>query len=54
MCLIHIAALVAEYLSKTDDVPGLPKGCAAFERISRNVLEEGTIADMSSFVCRVY
>jgi hypothetical protein len=48
--MIHIAALVAEYLSRTESLPGLPKGCAAFENVSKNVLEEGSIADLSSFV----
>jgi len=49
MCFIHISALVAEYLSRTEPSPVILKGCAAFDKISMNVLEEGSIADLATF-----
>ena len=45
MCVIHAAALVAEYLYLLEDQPHLPTGCVSFERISPNVLEESAISD---------
>lgn len=45
-CTIHAAALVAEYLALVE-VPteGMPGGCAAFERLSSNCLEESAVSD---------
>ncbi|XP_028405418.1 dedicator of cytokinesis protein 7-like [Dendronephthya gigantea] len=45
MCVIHAAALVAEYLYLVEDQPHLPIGCVSFEKISPNVLEESAISD---------
>ena len=45
LCIVHCAALVAEYLHMLEDRPYLPFGCVGFERISPNVLEESAIAD---------
>ncbi|XP_063962450.1 dedicator of cytokinesis protein 7-like isoform X1 [Lytechinus pictus] len=44
-CLIHSAALVAEYLHMLEDRPHLPVGCVKFEKISPNVLEESAVSD---------
>lgn len=46
-CLIHIAGLVAEYLNLFEPAPGLPKGCGAFQQVSRNVVEEASLSDIS-------
>jgi hypothetical protein len=45
MCVIHAAALVAEYLYLLEAQPHLPIGCVSFEKISPNVLEESAISD---------
>ncbi|XP_064467293.1 dedicator of cytokinesis protein 6-like [Ornithodoros turicata] len=45
LCLVHSAALVAEYLHMLEDRPHLPIGCVAFQRISENVLEESAVSD---------
>lgn len=45
MCLVHAAALVAEYLYLLEGRPYLPVGCVAFQRLSPNVLEESAISD---------
>ena len=45
LCVVHCAALVAEYLHMLEDRPFLPVGCVGFERISPNVLEESAISD---------
>lgn len=45
MCVIHAAALVAEYLYLLEDKPHLPIGCVSFEKISPNVIEESAISD---------
>ncbi|XP_078495835.1 dedicator of cytokinesis protein 7 [Ciona intestinalis] len=45
MCLLHSAALVAEYLSMMDHKHHLPIGCVAFENISVNLLEESAVSD---------
>ncbi|XP_034266183.1 dedicator of cytokinesis protein 8 isoform X2 [Pantherophis guttatus] len=45
MCLIHAAALVAEYLSMLEDHSYLPVGSVTFQNISSNVLEESAISD---------
>ncbi|KAG0420649.1 hypothetical protein HPB47_003371, partial [Ixodes persulcatus] len=44
-CLIHSAALVAEYLHMLEDRPCLPVGCISFEKVSHNVLEESAVSD---------
>lgn len=45
MCLVHAAALVAEYLYMLDGSPYLPIGCVTFQKISPNMLEESAISD---------
>ena len=45
MCLVHAAALVAEYLYLLEGKPHLPVGCVAFQNLSPNVLEESAISD---------
>ncbi|KAI5607035.1 dedicator of cytokinesis protein 7 isoform X9, partial [Silurus asotus] len=44
-CLVHSAALVAEYLNMLEDCRYLPIGCVSFQRISSNVLEESAVSD---------
>eukprot|EP00062_Callorhinchus_milii_P008194 gi/632950629/ref/XP_007890827.1/ PREDICTED: dedicator of cytokinesis protein 8 isoform X3 [Callorhinchus milii] len=44
-CLVHIAALVAEYLSMLEDQKYLPVGSVSFQNISPNVLEESAVSD---------
>lgn len=52
MCVVHSAALVAEYLHLIEDTQHLPVGCVDFEKISPNVLEESAISDdMLAPVC---
>ncbi|KAG7481213.1 hypothetical protein MATL_G00064220 [Megalops atlanticus] len=45
MCLVHAAALVAEYLSMLEDHSYLPVGSVTFQNISSNVLEESAVSD---------
>uniref|UniRef100_A0A672HCA6 Dedicator of cytokinesis 8 n=1 Tax=Salarias fasciatus TaxID=181472 RepID=A0A672HCA6_SALFA len=45
MCLVHAAALVAEYLSMLEDHKYLPIGSVTFQNISSNVLEESAVSD---------
>lgn len=45
MCLVHGAALVAEYLFLLEGRPYLPVGCVAFQKLSPNVLEESAVSD---------
>lgn len=45
MCLVHAAALVAEYLSMLEDRSYLPVGSVSFQNISPNVLEESAVSD---------
>ncbi|XP_034548107.1 dedicator of cytokinesis protein 8 isoform X1 [Notolabrus celidotus] len=45
MCLVHAAALVAEYLSMLEDHKYLPVGSVTFQNISPNVLEESAVSD---------
>ena len=45
MCVVHAAALVAEYLHLLEDTQHLPVGCVNFGKISPNVLEESAISD---------
>ncbi|CAN8004691.1 unnamed protein product, partial [Ixodes hexagonus] len=44
-CLVHSAALVAEYLHMLEDRPCLPVGCISFEKVSHNILEESAVSD---------
>ncbi|XP_043940533.1 dedicator of cytokinesis protein 6 isoform X3 [Protopterus annectens] len=44
-CLVHSAALVAEYLNMLEDCRHLPVGCVSFQGISSNVLEESAVSD---------
>ncbi|CAM4344958.1 unnamed protein product [Leuciscus chuanchicus] len=44
-CLVHSAALVAEYLNMLEDCRYLPIGCVTFQSISSNVLEESAVSD---------
>ncbi|XP_070541056.1 dedicator of cytokinesis protein 7-like isoform X2 [Ptychodera flava] len=44
-CLVHSAALVAEYLHMIEDKHYLPVGCVSFEKISANVIEESAVSD---------
>ncbi|XP_040842271.1 dedicator of cytokinesis protein 6 isoform X2 [Ochotona curzoniae] len=44
-CMVHAAALVAEYLALVEDSRHLPVGCVSFQNISSNVLEESAISD---------
>ncbi|XP_069498124.1 dedicator of cytokinesis protein 7 isoform X7 [Ambystoma mexicanum] len=44
-CLVHSAALVAEYLSMLEDRKYLPVGCVTFQNVSSNVLEESAVSD---------
>ncbi|XP_053868319.1 dedicator of cytokinesis protein 6 isoform X1 [Malaclemys terrapin pileata] len=44
-CLVHAAALVAEYLSMLEDSRHLPVGCVSFQGVSSNVLEESAVSD---------
>jgi len=46
-CLTHIAALVSEYLNLFEPTSGLPQGCGAFQQVSRNVIEEASLQDLS-------
>ncbi|XP_069084743.1 dedicator of cytokinesis protein 8 isoform X1 [Pleurodeles waltl] len=45
MCLVHAAALVAEYLSMLEDHSYLPIGSVSFQNVSSNVLEESAVSD---------
>ncbi|XP_078070451.1 dedicator of cytokinesis protein 8 isoform X2 [Mustelus asterias] len=45
LCLVHAAALVAEYLSMLEDHKYLPVGSVTFQNISPNVLEESAVSD---------
>ncbi|NWY01652.1 DOCK8 protein, partial [Nothoprocta ornata] len=45
MCLVHAAALVAEYLGMLEDRSYLPVGSVTFQNISSNVLEESAVSD---------
>ena len=45
MCLVHAAALVAEYLYLLEGQPHLPVGCVDFQKLSPNVLEESAVSD---------
>eukprot|EP01094_Clydonella_sp_ATCC50884_P017219 TRINITY_DN2957_c0_g1_i1.p1 TRINITY_DN2957_c0_g1~~TRINITY_DN2957_c0_g1_i1.p1 ORF type:complete len:1831 (-),score=674.61 TRINITY_DN2957_c0_g1_i1:292-5784(-) len=51
MCLVHIAAMMAEYLhlegQKHGVDPSAPSGCAAFIKVSPNVVEERAPADFN-------
>uniref|UniRef100_A0A158Q851 Dedicator of cytokinesis protein 6 n=1 Tax=Elaeophora elaphi TaxID=1147741 RepID=A0A158Q851_9BILA len=44
-CMLHAAALAAEYISMREYDMHVPKGAAAFEAISDNILEESAVSD---------
>ncbi|XP_051893532.1 dedicator of cytokinesis protein 7-like isoform X2 [Pristis pectinata] len=44
-CLVHSAALVAEYLNRVDGSVHLPMGSVNFQKISINVLEESLVSE---------
>ncbi|KAM9330687.1 dedicator of cytokinesis protein 8 [Gastrophryne carolinensis] len=45
MCVVHAAALVAEYLSMLEDCSYLPVGSVTFQNISSNIIEESAVSD---------
>jgi hypothetical protein len=45
MCLVHSAALVAEYLHMLEDEPHMPIGAVAFEKVTPNALQESAVSD---------
>lgn len=45
MCLIHSAALVAEYLAMQESLAHLPCGAVALQKVSPNVLHESAVSD---------
>ena len=53
MCILHIAAMICEYLNVVDPKPGRPNGCDAFCIISSNIVEEKSICETSFVVCIV-
>ncbi|XP_078411952.1 dedicator of cytokinesis protein 7-like isoform X1 [Cetorhinus maximus] len=44
-CLVHSAALVAEYLNRVEGSIHLPMGSVSFQKVSINVLEESLVCD---------
>ncbi|XP_059494399.1 dedicator of cytokinesis protein 8-like isoform X1 [Stegostoma tigrinum] len=44
-CMVHSAALVAEYLNRVEGAVHLPMGSISFQKISINVLEESLVCD---------
>ncbi|XP_060701989.1 dedicator of cytokinesis protein 7-like isoform X1 [Hemiscyllium ocellatum] len=44
-CMVHSAALVAEYLNRVEGAVHLPMGSVNFQKISINVLEESLVCD---------
>ncbi|KAI6655014.1 Dedicator of cytokinesis protein 7 isoform X10 [Oopsacas minuta] len=45
MCLVHAAAMIAEYLGMIAPKPYMPIGAVSFARISTNVIEESAVSD---------
>lgn len=45
MCLVHSAALVAEYLHMLEDQTYLPKGAVSLEVVTPNALEECAVSE---------
>lgn len=45
MCLVHSAALVAEYLHMLEDQMYLPKGAVSLEGVTPNALEECAVSE---------
>nr|XP_039268691.1 dedicator of cytokinesis protein 7-like [Styela clava] len=45
MCILHSAALVAEYIGMIEETSYLPIGCVDFQHISINILEESAVSD---------
>jgi hypothetical protein len=50
IAVVHIAALIAEYLNILEPIQGLPAGCAAFENVCVSALEEALDASSTNFV----
>eukprot|EP00053_Salpingoeca_punica_P019708 m.201446 g.201446 ORF g.201446 m.201446 type:complete len:1981 (-) comp17705_c0_seq2:210-6152(-) len=44
-CYVHASALVGEYMALMEVEKGMPSGCAAFEKVSPNVLGESATSD---------
>lgn len=45
MCLVHSAALVAEYLHMLEDQAYLPKGAVSLQCVTPNALEECAVSE---------
>ena len=45
MCLVHAAAMIAEYLGKIEPKPYMPIGAVSFLKISPNVIEESAVSE---------
>ena len=45
MCLVHAAAMIAEYLGKLAPKPYMPIGAVSFIKISPNVIEESAVSE---------
>ena len=45
MCLVHAAAMIAEYLGKLAPKPYMPLGAVTFSKISPNVIEESAVSE---------
>lgn len=44
-CMLHAAAIAAEYISMREYESHIPKGAASFIEISDNILEESAVSD---------
>ncbi len=44
-CMLHTAALAAEYISMRTNAIYLPKGAVAFASLSDNIIEESAVSD---------
>ncbi|KAK3089282.1 hypothetical protein FSP39_002319 [Pinctada imbricata] len=44
-CLVHAAALIAEYLNMLEDKTYLPVGAVTFQKVTINALEESAVSD---------
>lgn len=44
MCILHSAALVAEYISMIEETLYLPIGCVDFQHVTSNILEESAVS----------
>lgn len=45
MCLVHSAALVAEYLQMLESLPHMPVGAAALQSVTPNAVQESAVSD---------